>query len=59
MQDLQSIVSLFRNKFNKYNNTGARMLDSTNISLKSRFWRKNVKNLSYCYGRHSIALQNL
>ena len=23
-----SIISLFRNKFNKFNNTGARMLDS-------------------------------
>ena len=28
MQGLQSILSLFDNKFNKFNNTGARMLDS-------------------------------
>ena len=28
MQGLPSILSLFRNKFNKFNNTGARMLDS-------------------------------
>ena len=28
MQGLSSILSLFHNKFNKYNNTGARMLDS-------------------------------
>ena len=28
MQGLPSILSLFRNKFNKSNNTGARMLDS-------------------------------
>ena len=28
MGGLPSILSLFRNKFNKYNNTGARMLDS-------------------------------
>ena len=36
---------LFRNEFNKFNNTRARMLDSiyhmTN-TLKSHFWRKNV-----------------
>ena len=25
MRDLTSILSLFRNKFNKFNNTGARM----------------------------------
>ena len=28
MQGLLSILSLFRNKFNKFNNTGAQMLDS-------------------------------
>ena len=28
MRDLPSILSLFRNEFNKFNNTGARMLDS-------------------------------
>ena len=28
MRDLLSILSLFRNKFNKFNNTRARMLDS-------------------------------
>ena len=28
MRDLSSILSLFRNEFNKYNNTGAPMLDS-------------------------------
>ena len=30
MQGLPSILSLSRNKFNKFNNTGARMLDSIN-----------------------------
>ena len=29
MRGLLCILSLFRNKFNKFNNTGARMLDST------------------------------
>ena len=28
MRGLSSILSLFRNEFNKYNNTGARMLNS-------------------------------
>ena len=49
MRGLPSILSLFRNEFNKFNNTKARMLDSiyhmTN-SLKSHFWRKNVMILS-------------
>ena len=44
MRGLPSILSLFRNEFNKFNNTRARILDSiyhmTN-TLKSHFWRKN------------------
>ena len=42
MRGLPSILSLFRNEFNKFNNTRTRMLDSiyhmTN-TLKSHFWR--------------------
>ena len=42
---LPSILALFRNEFNKFNNTRARMLDSiyhmTN-TLKSHFWRKTL-----------------
>ena len=45
MRGLPSILPLFRNEFNKFNNTRARMLDSiyhmTN-TLKSHFWRKRV-----------------
>ena len=45
MRDLPSILSFFRNKFNIFNNTRARMLDSIyhdiKITLKSHFWRKN------------------
>ena len=45
MRGLPSILSLFRNEFNKFNDTRARMLDSiyhmTN-TLKSDFWRKSV-----------------
>ena len=43
MRGLPSILSLFHNEFNKFNNTRARMLYSlyhmTN-TLKSHFWRK-------------------
>ena len=45
MRGLPSILLLFRNEFNKFNNTRARMLDSiyhmTN-TLKSHFWRKTL-----------------
>ena len=35
MRGLSSILSLFRNKFNKFNNTGAGMLDFTyHMTLK-------------------------
>ena len=34
MQGLHSILSLFHNKFNKFNNTGARMLDSITHDIK-------------------------
>ena len=42
MRGLQSILSLFRNEFNNFNNTGAQMLDSVlsydiKIILKSYF----------------------
>ena len=42
MRGLSSILSLFRNEFNKFNNTGERMLDVSyfiTITLKSHFWR--------------------
>ena len=42
MRGLPSILSLFRNKFNKFNNTRARMLDDNKITLKSHFWRKTL-----------------
>ena len=66
MQGLPSILSLFRNEFNKFNNTTARMVDSidhmTN-TLKSHFWRKNVMILSSCtlrcYGRHNVSRKSV
>ena len=55
MRGLPSILSLFRNEFNKFNNTRERMLDSiyhhkfmTN-TLKSDFWRKKT-----CYVRNVV-----
>ena len=54
MRGLPSILSLFRNEFNKFNKTRAQMLDSiyhmTN-TFKSHFWRKNVMILSSCTQR--------
>ena len=66
MRGLPSILSLFRNEFNKFSNTRARMLDSiyhmTN-TLKSHFWRKNVMILSSCtqrcYGRHYVSRKSI
>ena len=50
MRGLPSILSLFLNEFDKFNNTRARMLDPiyhmTN-TLKSHFWRKNVRFCHY------------
>ena len=66
MRGLPSILSLFRNEFNKFNNTGALLLDyiyhMTN-TLKSHFWRKNVIILSLCtqrcYGRHNVSRKSI
>ena len=60
MRGLPSILSLYRNEFNKFNNTRARMLDSIyKITLKSQFCRKNVIIFSLCtqrfYGRHNVS----
>ena len=62
MRGLPSILSLFRNEFNKFNNTRARMLDSIyhmTHTLKSHFWRKNFIILPLCaqpcYGRHNVS----
>ena len=66
MRGLPSILSLFRNKFNKFNNTRAQMLDSIyhmTYTLKSHFWRKNVTILSLCtqryYGRHNVSRKSI
>ena len=60
-------LSLFRNEFNEFNNTRARMLDSiyhmTN-TLKSHFWRKNVIMIlssctQRCYGHHNVSCKSV
>ena len=48
MRGFASILSLFRNEFNKFNNTKARVLDFINITLKSYFCCKNVIIISVC-----------
>ena len=47
MRGLSSILSPFRNEFNKFNNTGAQMWDSIyhydiKLTLKSHFCRKKL-----------------
>ena len=49
---LPSIVSVFPIKFNKFNNTGARMQDSIyHMTLKSHFISK------FCLKRHDFAIR--
>ena len=59
MRGLSSILSLFRNEFNKFNNKRAQMLDSIYHMIKSHFCRKNDIILSLftqrCYGRHNVS----
>ena len=64
MRGLPSILSLFRNEFNQFNNTRGRMLDSIyHMTLrfrKSNFCRINVIILSLlytrrCNGRHNVS----
>ena len=69
MRGLPSIISVFRNKFNQFNNTGVLMLDSiyhmTLILLKNHiFGVKNIKIFPYKLytmynGRHYLTLLNL
>ena len=63
MQGLRSILSLFRNKFNKFNNARARMLDSIYHMTIRLLSRKNVIILSLCmqrcYGRHDVSRKSI
>ena len=67
MQGLPSILSLFPNEFNKFNNTRAQMLDSiyhmTLEYLKLLFWCENVKSFPYFtqpyYGGHYVSCKSI
>ena len=65
MRGLPSILSLFRNEFNKFNNTRARMLDSI-YHMTLRLLCRNVIILSLCtqytqrcYGRHNVSRKSI
>ena len=50
MRGLPSILSLFRNEFNKFNNTGMRMLDSIyQMTLKLLKRSFDMKTLRFCH----------
>ena len=55
MRGLPSILSLFRNEFNKFNITGARMLDSiyhmTLTLLKTRILDMKMEDLAVFYAK--------
>ena len=63
MRGLPSILSLFRNEFNKFNNTRARMLDSIYHMTLRLFSRKNGIILSLCtqrcYGRRNVSRKSI
>ena len=63
MRGLPSILSLFRNEFNKFNNTRARMLDSIYHMTLELLWSKNVIIVllctKRCYGRHNVSCKSI
>ena len=58
LRGLPIILSLFRNEFNKFNNTRTRMFDSI-----YHYHYKNVIILSlcaqHCYGRHKVSRKSI
>ena len=66
MRGLPSILSLFRNEFNKFNNTRARMFFfflSYDKYFEISFLAKKVIILSLCaqrcYGRHDVSRKSI
>ena len=49
MRGLPSILSLFRNEFNKFDNTRARMLDSIYRMTNTLNLISGVKTLCFCH----------
>ena len=62
MRPAEHFIS-FRNEFNKFNNTRARISYDIKNTLKSHLWRKNVIILSLCtqrcYGRHNVSRKSV
>ena len=57
MRGLPSILSPFRNSFNKFNNTGARMVACHQKYLKHRII-KIIRSFTQRYnGRHNVTLK--
>ena len=63
MRGLPSILSLYHNEFNKFNNTRARMLDSIYHMTLRLLLSKNVIIVSLCtqrcYGRHNVSRKSI
>ena len=56
MRGLPSILSLFRNKFNKFNNTRARMLDSIYHMTNALEFISGVKTLFFCHYLRNVVM---
>ena len=68
MRGLPSILSLFRNEFNKFKNTGARIIHSTyHMTLRLLWYHisvvKNIIILSLCtqrcHGGHNVSRKSV
>ena len=68
MRGLPSILSLFRNEFNKFNKTRARMLDSIYHLALKLLWNliSDVKTLHFfhfvrnvVHGRHNVSRKSI
>ena len=61
MRGLPSILSLFRNEFNKFNNTWVRMLDSIDHMTLRLLWNliSDVRTLQRGYGRHNVSRKSI
>ena len=58
MRGLPSILSLFRNKFNKFNNTGARFSSSQDINLlTNRIFGEKISRLYHLL--HNVIMESL
>ena len=58
MRGLPSILSLFRNEFDKFNNPGARMIDSIYHMMFKLFCNCifGVKTSNFCHALHNVIM---